>query len=52
MTSTNIAYRDEYGSVVNKPIARVMDIATPYEDLLRHILDHGTPKGDRTAPAR
>lgn len=48
MTSTNIAYRDEYGSVVNVPAARVVDIATPYEDLLRHILDHGTPKGDRT----
>jgi len=23
-------------------------IPTPYEDLLRHTLDHGTPKGDRT----
>ncbi|SFA59292.1 thymidylate synthase [Rhodococcoides kroppenstedtii] len=22
--------------------------ATPYEDLLRHVLDHGTPKSDRT----
>ena len=23
-------------------------IATPYEDLLRRVLDKGTPKGDRT----
>ena len=23
-------------------------IATPYEDLLRRVLDEGTPKGDRT----
>ena len=23
-------------------------VATPYEDLLRHVLEHGTPKGDRT----
>lgn len=25
-----------------------MTISTPYEDLLRHILEHGSPKGDRT----
>ncbi|MGV0341270.1 thymidylate synthase [Corynebacterium mastitidis] len=25
-----------------------MTISTPYEDLLRHILEHGRPKGDRT----
>ena len=23
-------------------------VATPYEDLLRHVLEHGTPKSDRT----
>ena len=23
-------------------------IATPYEDLLREVFEHGTPKGDRT----
>ncbi|QDB78662.1 thymidylate synthase [Georgenia wutianyii] len=23
-------------------------VATPYEDLLRHVLEHGTPKADRT----
>ncbi|WP_149204763.1 thymidylate synthase [Actinotalea subterranea] len=25
-----------------------MVVPTPYEDLLRHVLEHGTPKGDRT----
>ncbi|HWS57837.1 MAG TPA: thymidylate synthase [Actinotalea sp.] len=24
------------------------EVATPYEDLLRHVLEHGTPKADRT----
>ena len=23
-------------------------VDTQYEDLLRHVLEHGTPKGDRT----
>lgn len=28
--------------------APVPPIATPYEDLLRHVMEHGTPKADRT----
>ena len=24
------------------------EVATPYEDLLRHVMEHGTPKADRT----
>jgi thymidylate synthase len=30
------------------PGTSAASIATPYEDLLRHVLEHGTPKADRT----
>ncbi len=30
------------------PYDGAMPVATPYEDLLRHVLEHGTPKSDRT----
>ncbi len=33
---------------VDTPTGDTQAVDTQYEDLLRHVLDHGTPKGDRT----
>lgn len=48
-TCMNVTNRDSFGGIVVSMNSSVpAPVPTPYEDLLRDVLEHGTPKSDRT----